>query len=105
LKLVRTDKHSRNHTLAGEIGIDHYTSASSDKIDPVTISSPSHADTRIYPSIDYTVQNPVNNFSFGGSLSFSTEFDYKSFGAGFHIELVEREALLIESREIPIVRH
>ena len=41
LKLSRTDTRSRVHNLNLEIGIDHYTSASSDKIDPSTISSPS----------------------------------------------------------------
>lgn len=85
VKLVRTDKHNRNHSLVGEIGIDHYTSASSDKIDPSTISSPSHADTRIYPSVNYNIQNPTNHFSFGGGLSYSTEYDYQSFGAGLQL--------------------
>jgi hypothetical protein len=43
--------------FTGEIGIDHYTSASSDKIDPKTISSASHADTRFYPSFGWTMEN------------------------------------------------
>lgn len=81
IKLVRTDKQNREHSLNGEIGIDHYTSASSDKIDPNTISSPSYSDTRIYPSVNYTIKNPANGFSFGGGLSYSTEFDYQSLGA------------------------
>ena len=33
------DKKYRKHSFLGELGIDHYTSASSDKIDPKTISS------------------------------------------------------------------
>jgi len=82
VKLIRTDNHDRNHFLTLELGYDHYTSASSDKIDPNTISSPSYADTRIYPSVNYNIQNPANNFSFGGGLSYSTEYDYQSLGAG-----------------------
>ena len=39
LKLSKYDRKDRKHTLALTAGIDHYTSASSDKIDPYTISS------------------------------------------------------------------
>src|SRR6188472_1880659 len=46
LKLSRYDNKFRRHSFNFELGIDHYSSASSDKIDPSTISSPSHADTR-----------------------------------------------------------
>jgi len=49
LKFYRYDKRDRKHSFTGEFGIDHYTSASSDKIDSHTISSASHADTRFYP--------------------------------------------------------
>src|SRR4029078_13645954 len=42
LKLYRYDRRNRKHSFTGEFGIDHYTSASSDKIDPHTISSASH---------------------------------------------------------------
>ena len=47
LKMMKYDAKGRKHHFTGELGIDHYTSASSDKIDPHTISSASHADTRI----------------------------------------------------------
>ncbi|WP_276134036.1 DUF3570 domain-containing protein [Polluticoccus soli] len=82
LKLTGTDGKGRQHTLAGEMGIDHYSSASSDKIDPATISSASHADTRFYPSLSYTLNNDARGIRVGGNLSFSTEFDYTSFGIG-----------------------
>ena len=39
LKLSMYDKRGRKHSFTGEVGVDHYTSASSDKIDPQTISS------------------------------------------------------------------
>ena len=49
IKLVKYDKKQHKHSFTGELGIDHYTSASSDKIDLDANSSASHADTRIYP--------------------------------------------------------
>ncbi|HEX6915620.1 MAG TPA: DUF3570 domain-containing protein [Chitinophagaceae bacterium] len=84
VKLVRSDRRNNDHSLNIELGIDHYSSASSDKIDPSTISSPSHADTRIYPSVGYTIKNQ-HNFSIGLTGSASNEFDYHSWGAGLNI--------------------
>jgi hypothetical protein len=81
LKLSRYDKRNRKHSFTGELGIDHYTSASSDKIDPTTISSASHADTRIYPSLGWTMENENKGSTIGAGLSLSSEFDYTSFGA------------------------
>src|SRR5690349_662724 len=43
LKLSRYSKPYVKHTYNFELGVDHYTSASSDKIDPHTISSPSYS--------------------------------------------------------------
>src|SRR6187399_3197151 len=51
--LLKTDHKNRQHTYGVEFGIDHYTSASSDKIDPNTISSASASDNRIYPSLSW----------------------------------------------------
>jgi hypothetical protein len=82
LKWSRYDSKLLKHSFNFELGIDHYTSASSDKIDPNTISSPSHADTRFYPSLGWTVENEKNKTSFGLTGSFSKEFDYTSFGLG-----------------------
>ncbi len=81
LILVKTDKHNRLYTWTAEIGIDHYTSASSDNIDPHTISGPSSHDTRIYPSVSWAEKDTRGN-TFGLAASYSTEFDYKSYGIG-----------------------
>jgi hypothetical protein len=81
MKFHLYDKRNRKHTFTGELGVDHYTSASSDKIDPNTISSASHADTRIYPSVQWAMENEKKGTTFGAGLSSSTEFDYQSFGA------------------------
>ncbi len=80
LNFIRWDKKDRKHTFSLEAGIDHYTSASSDKIDPFSISSASHADTRIYPSLNWTMENEKNGNTFGAGLSASAEYDYFSKG-------------------------
>ena len=80
VKLVKYDKKLRRHNFSLEMGIDHYTSASSDKIDMKANSSASSADTRFYPSVNWSVDNEAKGTSFGAGLSLSTEFDYKSYG-------------------------
>lgn len=80
VKLNTWDKKQRKHTFEFELGIDHYTSASSDKIDPKSISSASHADTRLYPSLNWSVENEKKGTTMGLGVSFSHEFDYQSFG-------------------------
>jgi len=88
VKLNKWDKRNRKNTFDFEIGIDHYTSASSDNIDPRNISSASHADTRIYPSATWSRENEKKGTTIGGGLSFSNEFDYQSIGAnaGFSLK-------------------
>jgi len=82
LKLTKYDSRWRKQTYTFEAGIDHYTSASSDKINPFTISSASHADTRIYPSVGWTRQNEARGTTIGLTGSFSMEYDYTSVGVG-----------------------
>lgn len=81
VKMVRSDKHERKHAFTFELGLDHYTSASSDKINPNTISSASSADTRFYPSLSWSVENEKKRTTFGAGLSYSNEYDYRSIGA------------------------
>ncbi|RYZ00373.1 MAG: DUF3570 domain-containing protein [Chitinophagaceae bacterium] len=97
-KWVRYDRRNREHNLNVELGIDHYTSASSDQIDPTDISSASYADTRIYPSVGYTVKNGVRRRSIGGTLSFSKEYDYTSVGVGARYSKASAD----ESRELGV---
>jgi hypothetical protein len=84
VKVSWYNKHNKKQSVTTNIGIDHYTSASSDKIDPTTISSASHADTRIYPSISFTSENENKGTTAGTGLSFSAEYDYTSFGANLN---------------------
>src|SRR3954452_18692297 len=82
LKLSKYDAKLRKRILGVEVGVDHYTSASSDKIDPRTVSSASMSDTRFYPSVSYNIQNEKKGTDFGLNASYSKEFDYTSYGAG-----------------------
>jgi hypothetical protein len=82
LKLLKYDSKARKHNFDFELGVDHYSSASSDKIDPNTISSASHADTRFYPSLGWSIENEKKKTTLGLTGSFSKEFDYVSYGLG-----------------------
>lgn len=83
LSSLRPNNHK--NTVLFELGVDHYTSASSDKIDPNSVSSASRSDTRIYPSVNFTRSNEETGNSFGFTGSYSHEFDYQSLGAGFNL--------------------
>jgi hypothetical protein len=80
VKLSRYDHRQRLHTITGEVGIDVYTSASSDKIDPSTISSASSQDVRAYPSLTYAVTNEAKGSTVSLNASVSAEYDYFSTG-------------------------
>ncbi|TKC00930.1 DUF3570 domain-containing protein [Pedobacter cryophilus] len=84
LKLSRYGKTGLKHTYDFEIGIDTYTSASSDNIDPNTVSSPSYSDVRVYPSLSWNIANEQKGSSIGFNVSSSAEYDYTSFGGGIN---------------------
>ena len=81
IKLAKYDRKLRKHTFDVEVGIDHYTSASSDKVDLKANSSASYADTRIYPSLTWSMENEKKGSTFSAGVSSSSEFDYTSYGA------------------------
>lgn len=82
VKMSRYDSRLRKHTYGFELGVDHYTSASSDKIDPSTVSSASMSDLRVYPTFSWALQNEKKKRSIGLSASYSQEYDYFSVGLG-----------------------
>ncbi len=84
VKLTKYDKKLRKHSFGAEFGIDHYTSASSDKIDLKANSSASSADTRFYPTINWSMENEKKGTTLGTAISSSTEFDYQSYGANIN---------------------
>lgn len=83
--LNKQDAKNRTHNFQVDLGVDYYSSASSDQIDPATISSASSADTRVYPSLSWLMTNERKGFSIGAGTSFSHEYDYNSLGLGFNI--------------------
>ena len=84
LKIFRYDKQFRKHSLALDIGIDHYTSASSDMIDLRANSSASSADTRVYPSVNWTMENLKKATTIGAGAALSREFDYLSYSSNIN---------------------
>ncbi|RWY47139.1 DUF3570 domain-containing protein [Mucilaginibacter gilvus] len=91
LQMSRYSKSGKKHTFNFELGVDTYTSASSDKIDPNTVSSASRQDVRIYPSLNWTVSDDKTGNAFGLAGSYSREFDYQSFGAGINVTRVSKD--------------
>ena len=77
---IKYDKKQRKQTYIGTVGVDHYTSASSDQVDLKANSSASYADTRIYPSLGWTRENEKKRTTIGAEISSSTEYDYQSYG-------------------------
>lgn len=98
IKLSVYDKAKRKHSITAEVGIDNYTSASSDRIDTKANSSASSADTRIYPSLAWSMENEKKGTTVGLNVSASTEFDYKSFGFGANFSIKSKD----KNRELGI---
>ena len=80
VKLVKRDSKNRKHTFDLELGVDRFTSASTDKIDPKTISSASSSDIRVYPSVNWSSENEQKGKTIGAGISLSNEYDYLSLG-------------------------
>ncbi|MEO6833449.1 MAG: DUF3570 domain-containing protein [Chitinophagaceae bacterium] len=98
LKLSYRGRKNRIQSIGLDFGVDHYTSASSDKIDPNTITSPSYSDTRIYPSLSWTSTNEKKGNSIGIAASYSHEFDYISYGIGINYAKTSKD----KSREFGV---
>lgn len=84
IRLAKYDRKQRKHIFDAEVGMDHYTSASSDMIDLKANSSASYSDKRIYPSFGWTVDNEKKGRTWGIGISSSVETDYRSVGANIH---------------------
>ena len=63
-----------SNNLTFTLGVDNYSSASSDKINPL-VSGPSRSDTRTYLNAGYSIANSENTMSYGFNAGFSTESD------------------------------
>lgn len=91
LKVFRYDKRFRKHSFDLAFGVDHYTSASSDMIDLRANSSASSADTRVYPSINWTVENSRKGTIVGAGAAISREFDYISYNGNVNFTLKTKD--------------
>lgn len=80
VKFVKYGLSGKKHTLDVEVGVDQYSSASSDMVDLSANTSASYSDLRLYPSLSYTMENEEKGNTFGAGVSSSTEYDYQSFG-------------------------
>ncbi len=78
LQLVGQDANAHKHTITFGLGFDHHTSASSAYVSKTGASKT--GGTRIYPSVNWTVENLKRKNSFGVGLYYSNEYNYKSFG-------------------------
>src|SRR5665213_615588 len=82
LNFVGTDGHQNKNTLAVGLGFDYHTAASQAFVAKSGASSPSG--TRVYPSIDWTVESGKTGNTFGVGAYYSNEYNYKSLGADLH---------------------
>lgn len=82
IKLSKYDLKNRKHVLTADIGVDYFTSASSDMVDGKINSGASSSDIRIYPSVGWSMENEAKGNTILANASYSHEFDYQSFGIG-----------------------
>jgi len=85
LKLVWVGYGERKNTISLGLGYDHHTSASAAFVS--TTGASKTGGSRIYPSVDWTVENKIKATSFGIGSYYSGEYNYKSLGADVHFSL------------------
>jgi hypothetical protein len=85
LNFVKTDRNLNKNTLQVGLGFDYHTAASQAFVSKTGASSPSG--TRIYPSIDYTIESAKTGNTFGVGAYYSNEYNYKSLGADLHFSV------------------
>jgi len=82
LNFVWTNHNQNKNTLAVGLGFDYHSAASQAFVSKTGASSPTG--TRIYPSVDWTVENAKTGNTFGVGAYASSEFNYNSLGADLH---------------------
>lgn len=85
LKLVWFGNNNNKNTISAALGVDHHTSASAAFVS--TTGASKTGGSRIYPSFDWTIEKAHTGNSFGIGTYYSTEYNYKSFGADVHFSL------------------
>ena len=82
LNFIWTNQHQNKNTLAVGLGFDAHTAASQAFVSKTGASSPNG--TRLYPSLDWTVENAKTGNTFGIGAYYSSEYNYQSLGADLH---------------------
>jgi len=82
LKFLAWDENHRKHSITASLGADYHTAASSAYVNQTGASKT--AGTRIYPALDWTIENDKGN-AFGFGAYYSTEYNYQSTGLDFHL--------------------
>jgi len=83
LKLVGYGETGLKHTILAGIGVDHHTAASQKYVSATGASSPNG--NRVYPSINWTVENEKTGTEFGIGSYYSHEYNYSSFALDAHV--------------------
>lgn len=96
LKLARYDLYGRKKTVDWELGIDHHTAASSAYVSKTGASAT--GGTRIYPSVTWKIINDAKRQETGFGLTYSNEYNYKSYGA--NVSFAKRS--IDENREVSL---
>jgi hypothetical protein len=82
LNFVWNNHNNNKNTLAVGLGFDYHSAASQAYVAKTGASSPTG--TRVYPSVDWTVENAKTGNTFGVGAYYSDEYNYKSLGADMH---------------------
>jgi len=85
LNFVWTGNHQNKNTLAVGLGFDYHTAASQAFVSKTGASSPTG--TRIYPSVDWTVESAKTGNTFGVGTYYSNEYNYNSLGTDLHFSV------------------
>jgi hypothetical protein len=79
LKMIGIDAHNRKNTITAGMGIDYHTAASQAWVSKTGASKVTG--TRVYPSINWLLENDAKKRSFGAGVYYSGEYNYQSLGA------------------------
>lgn len=82
LNLVWLNKASNKNTLAIGLGFDYHSAASQAFVSQTGASSPTG--TRVYPSLDWSIENAKKGNTFGIGAYYSGEYNYQSLGGDLH---------------------
>ncbi len=82
LNLVWFGQGNNKNTLAAGLGYDYHTSASASYV--ALLGGSKQGGTRIYPSLDWTLENAKTGSTFGLGAYYSGEYNYKSKGLDAH---------------------